>query len=50
MIAEAMKDPPDDVGDIPLHQQALAWAAKKNVDLVQLGRQLHDAEVGVTIK
>jgi len=36
MIAEAMKIHQDDVGHIPLHQQALAWAAKKNVDLVQL--------------
>jgi peptide/nickel transport system substrate-binding protein len=36
MIAEAMKIHQDDVGHIPLHQQALAWAAKKNVELVQL--------------
>jgi peptide/nickel transport system substrate-binding protein len=36
MIAEAMKIHQDDVGHIPLHQQALAWAAKKSVDLVQL--------------
>jgi peptide/nickel transport system substrate-binding protein len=36
MIAEAMKIHQDDVGHIPLHQQALAWAMKKNVDLVQL--------------
>jgi peptide/nickel transport system substrate-binding protein len=26
----------DDVGHLPLHQQALAWAMKKNVDTVQL--------------
>jgi len=36
MIAEAMKIHQDDVGHIPLHQQALAWAMKKNVELVQL--------------
>src|SRR5512147_2409625 len=36
MIAEAMKIHQDDIGHIPLHQQALAWAMKKNVDLVQL--------------
>jgi peptide/nickel transport system substrate-binding protein len=26
----------DDVGHIPLHQQALAWAMKNNVETVQL--------------
>lgn len=36
MIAEAFKIHSDDFGHIPLHQQALAWAMKKNVDLVQL--------------
>ena len=36
MIAEAFKIHADDVGHIPLHQQALAWAMKRNVDLVQL--------------
>jgi peptide/nickel transport system substrate-binding protein len=36
MIAEAMKIHQEDVGHIPLHQQALAWAMKKNVELVQL--------------
>lgn len=36
MIREAMKLHQDDVGHIPLHQQALAWGMKKNVDLVQL--------------
>ena len=36
MIAEAMKLHQDDVGHIPLHQQALAWGMKRNVDLVQL--------------
>lgn len=36
MIAEAFKLHADDVGHIPLHQQALAWAMKKNVSVVQL--------------
>ena len=36
MIAEAFKLHADDVGHIPLHQQALAWAMKKSVTLVQL--------------
>jgi peptide/nickel transport system substrate-binding protein len=36
MIAEAFKLHADDIGHIPLHQQALAWAMKKNVTLVQL--------------
>jgi peptide/nickel transport system substrate-binding protein len=36
MIREAMKIHQDDVGHLPLHQQALAWAMKKNVDTVQL--------------
>jgi peptide/nickel transport system substrate-binding protein len=36
MIAEAMKIHQDDIGHIPLHQQALAWAMKRNIDLVQL--------------
>ena len=35
MIREAMKIHQDDVGHIPLHQQALNWGVKKNVDLVQ---------------
>jgi peptide/nickel transport system substrate-binding protein len=35
MIAEAMKIHQDDVGHLPLHQQALNWGSKKNVDLVQ---------------
>jgi peptide/nickel transport system substrate-binding protein len=37
MIAEAFKIHSDDVGHLPLHQQALAWGMKKNVNLVQLG-------------
>jgi peptide/nickel transport system substrate-binding protein len=36
MIAELFKIHEDDIGHIPLHQQALAWGMKKNLDLVQL--------------
>jgi len=36
MIHELYKIHADDIGHIPLHQQALAWAMKKNIDLVQL--------------
>ena len=36
MIREAFKIHADDVGHIPLHRQALAWADNKNVSLVQL--------------
>jgi peptide/nickel transport system substrate-binding protein len=36
MISEAFKIHAGDIGHIPLHQQALTWAMKKNVDLVQL--------------
>jgi len=36
MIREAFKIHQDDVGHIPLHQQALAWATNKNVQLIQL--------------
>jgi peptide/nickel transport system substrate-binding protein len=36
MIREAMKIHADDVGHLPLHQQALAWAMKKSVNTVQL--------------
>jgi peptide/nickel transport system substrate-binding protein len=36
MIHEAIKLHQDDVGHIPLHQQALNWGAKKNIELVQL--------------
>ena len=35
MIREAMKIHQDDVGHIPLHQQALNWGARKNIDMVQ---------------
>ena len=35
MIADAMKMHEDDIGHLPLHQQALAWGVKKNIDLVQ---------------
>ena len=36
MIAEAMKLHEDDIGHLPLHQQALAWGVKKNVSVVQM--------------
>jgi peptide/nickel transport system substrate-binding protein len=35
MIHEATKIYVDDYAYIPLHQQALVWAARKNIDLVQ---------------
>ncbi len=36
MIREAHKIHQDDVGHIPLHQQVLIWAARNNIELVQL--------------
>ncbi len=36
MIHDAFKIHEDDIGHIPLHQQALAWGVKKNITLVQL--------------
>ena len=36
MIREAFKIHQDDVGHIPLHQQALAWALQQERELVQL--------------
>ena len=36
MIREAFKIHQDDIGHIPLHQQALAWGFNKRVSLVQL--------------
>jgi len=36
MIREAFKIHQDDIGHIPLHQQALAWAHSSRVSLVQL--------------
>ena len=36
MIAEAMKIHQDEIGHLPLHQQALAWGVKRNIDLVQM--------------
>jgi peptide/nickel transport system substrate-binding protein len=35
MIAEANKIHADDIGHLPLHQQALAWAMRSNVQVVQ---------------
>jgi len=37
MIAEAMKLHADEFGHIPMHQQALAWAMRKNVTIDQRG-------------
>ena len=36
MIAEAYKIHGEDIGHIPLHQQALSWGMKKNIDMIQL--------------
>lgn len=35
MIREAIKIHQDDVGHLPLHQQALSWGSKKSVEVVQ---------------
>ena len=35
-LAEATRMHQDDIGHIPLHQQALAWGVRKNVSMVQL--------------
>jgi peptide/nickel transport system substrate-binding protein len=35
MIKEAVKIHQDDVGHLPLHQQALSWGVKKSIDVVQ---------------
>ena len=41
MIHEAIKIHQDDIGHIPLHQQALNWGTKKNIELVQMpGNQM----------
>jgi peptide/nickel transport system substrate-binding protein len=37
MIKEAFEIHSADIGHLPVHQQALAWAVGKNVDMVQLG-------------
>ena len=34
-IKEAMKIHQDDIGHIPLHQQALNWGVKSNIDMLQ---------------
>jgi peptide/nickel transport system substrate-binding protein len=36
MIKEAFKLHSEDIGHLPLHQQALAWGVSRKVDLVQL--------------
>jgi peptide/nickel transport system substrate-binding protein len=35
MIHEAMKIHQDDIGHLPLHQQALAWGTSKKIDITQ---------------
>jgi len=35
MIHEALKIQQDEIGHLPLHQQALSWGLKKTIDLVQ---------------
>jgi peptide/nickel transport system substrate-binding protein len=35
LIKEALKIHQDDVGHLPLHQQALSWGARKTIDVVQ---------------
>ena len=35
MIREAFKIHADDIGHLPLHQQALAWGVGSNVELTQ---------------
>ncbi|WP_341911845.1 ABC transporter substrate-binding protein [Polaromonas sp. YR568] len=35
MIHEALKIHQDEVGHLPLHQQALNWASRKNIEMVQ---------------
>jgi peptide/nickel transport system substrate-binding protein len=42
MIAEAFKIHADDVGHLPLHQQALAWGMKKSVQLIQRADNFND--------
>ena len=36
MISEAFRIHHDEVGHLPLHQQALTWGMKRNIELVQL--------------
>jgi peptide/nickel transport system substrate-binding protein len=36
MITEAFKIHQDEIAHIPLHQQALAWGMKKNIEVIQL--------------
>jgi peptide/nickel transport system substrate-binding protein len=46
MIAEAFRIHQDDIGHIPLHQQALAWGMKKNVRVVQMSDNYHHYKWG----
>ena len=45
MIREAFKIHQDDVGHIPLHQQALAWAHSNKVEPDPAAEQLHVLQV-----
>jgi peptide/nickel transport system substrate-binding protein len=49
MIAEAFRIHADDIGHLPLHQQALAWGMGSNVTLVQQADNYHQFK-WVTIK
>jgi peptide/nickel transport system substrate-binding protein len=46
MIAEAFRIHQDDIGHIPLHQQALAWGMQKNVRVVQMSDNYHHYKWG----
>ncbi len=41
MIAELFKIHGEEFGTLPLHQQALAWGVKKNIELVQLADNIN---------
>jgi peptide/nickel transport system substrate-binding protein len=41
MIAELFKIHGELFGTLPLHQQALAWGLKKNIELVQLADNIN---------
>ena len=42
MISEAFKIHSDEIGHLPLHQQALAWGMRKNVELIQRADNFND--------
>ena len=49
MITEAFRIHADDIGHLPLHQQALAWGMRSNVTVVQLADNYHQFK-WVTLK